>query len=113
MDAGSAEPFFLERHISDDPDAPELADLVADTTGASVEEKAARAVLREQVGAAVDALPHREKEIIALRYGLNDGRPRSRDEVGRAFGVSKTRVLQIERAAMEKLRQRAETCGWV
>jgi RNA polymerase primary sigma factor len=111
--AESREPMLLETKVSDDPEAAELADLVADTTDLSSEEKAARAILRDQILQAVDALPRREREVIILRFGLHDGRPRSRHEVGKAFGISKTRILQIERSALEELREQAEAVGWV
>ncbi len=113
LEAEGREPMLLETRISDDPEAAELADLVADTTELSSEEKAARAILRDQILSAVDALPGREREVIILRFGLHDGRPRSRHEVGKAFGISKTRILQIERSALEELRQQAEATGWV
>jgi len=113
LEADGREPMLLETHISDDPEAAELADLVADTTQPSAEEKAARAILRDQILSAVDLLPGREREVIILRFGLYDGHPRSRHEVGKAFGISKTRILQIERSALEELRQQAEDIGWM
>jgi RNA polymerase primary sigma factor len=111
--AESREPMLLETKVSGDPEAAELADLVADTTELSADEKAARAMLRDQILSAVDALPGREREVIILRFGLHDGRPRSRHEVGKAFGISKTRILQIERSALEELREQAVAVGWV
>ena len=113
LEAEGREPMLLETKVSDDPEAAELADLVADTSEPSNEEKAARSILKEQILQAVDTLPGREREVIILRFGLHDGKPRSRHEVGKAFGISKTRILQIERAALEELRQHAETVGWV
>ena len=113
LEAEAREPMLLETKVSDDPEAAELADLVADTTEPSSEEKAARAILKEQILNAVDRLPGREREVIILRFGLHDGRPRSRHEVGKAFGISKTRILQIERSALEELRQHAESVGWI
>ena len=113
LEAEGKEPILLETRVSDDPEAAELADLVPDTTQPSPEEKAARAILKEQILKAIDSLPGREREVIILRFGLHDGRPRSRHEVGKAFGISKTRILQIERSALEELRQQAETVGWL
>ena len=112
LEAEGKEPVLLENKISDDPEAAELADLVADTNQLSPEEKAARAILKDQILDAVNLLSGRAREVIILRFGLNDGRPRSRHEVGKAFGISKTRILQIERSALEELRQQAETVGW-
>ena len=113
LEAEGREPMLLETRVSDDPEAAELADLVADTTEPSSEEKAARAILKDQILNAVDRLPGREREVIILRFGLHDGRPRSRHEVGKAFGISKTRILQIERSALEELREHAESVGWI
>jgi len=113
LQAEGREPILLETRISDDPEAAELADLVADTNAPSSEEQAACAILRDQIMDAVDSLSGREREVIILRFGLHDGRPRSRHEVGRAFGISKTRILQIERSALEELRQQAEAVGWM
>ena len=113
LEAESREPMLLETKVSDDPEAAELGDLVPDTTEPSCEEKAARAILKDQILNAVESLPGREKEVIILRFGLHDGRPRSRHEVGKAFGISKTRILQIERSALQGLRQQAEAVGWV
>ena len=112
LEAEGKEPILLENQISDDPEAAELADLVADTNQLSPEEKAARAMLKDNILDAVNLLSGREREVIILRFGLNDGRPRSRHEVGKAFGISKTRILQIERSALEELRQQAESVGW-
>jgi RNA polymerase primary sigma factor len=112
LEAEGREPMLLEAKISDDPAAAELADLIADTNQPSPDEKAARAILKDQILKAVDLLPGREREVIILRFGLHDGCPRSRHEVGKAFGISKTRILQIERSALEELRQQAEAVGW-
>jgi len=112
LEAESREPMLLETRISDDPEAAELGDLVPDTNDLTSDEKAARSILKEQILNAVDSLPGREREVIILRFGLHDGRQRSRHEVGRAFGISKTRILQIERSALEELRQQAEVVGW-
>jgi RNA polymerase primary sigma factor len=113
LEAEGREPMLLETRVSDDPEAAELADLVPDTAEPSPEEKAARAILKQQILEAVRRLSGREREVIILRFGLHDGRPRSRHEIGRAFGISKTRILQIERSALEELRQQAEAVGWL
>ncbi len=70
-------------------------------------------MLKGQILDAVNGLQGREREVIILRFGLHDGKPRSRHEVGKAFGISKTRILQIERSALEELREKAESVGWV
>ncbi len=112
LEAEGREPVLLETKISEDPEAVEIADLVADAGQISPEEKAARSILKDQILGAVNLLPGREREVIILRFGLFDGHPKSRHEVGKAFGISKTRILQIERSALEELRQQAETVGW-
>jgi RNA polymerase primary sigma factor len=111
--AEGREPMLLETRVTDDPEAAELGDMVPDTTEPSADEKAARAILKQQILDAVRQLSGREREVIILRFGLQDGRPRSRHEIGKAFGISKTRILQIERSALEELRQQAETVGWL
>jgi RNA polymerase primary sigma factor len=113
LEAEGREPMLLETRVSDDPESAELADLVPDTAEPSPEEKAARAILKHQILEAVRSLSGREREVIILRFGLHDGRPRSRHEIGRAFGISKTRILQIERSALEELRQQAQAVGWI
>jgi len=113
LQAEGREPILLETHISDDPEAAELADLVADTTELSSEEKAARVILRDQILNAVETLPDREREVVILRFGLHDGCPKSRHEIGKVFGISKTRILQIERSALEELRQHTDVIGWM
>ncbi len=112
LEAEGREPVLLETKISEDPEAVEIADLVADAEQISPEEKAARSILKDQILDAVNLLPGREREVIILRFGLHDGHPKSRHEVGKAFGISKTRILQIERSALEELRQQAEAVGW-
>jgi RNA polymerase primary sigma factor len=112
LEAEGREPVLLETKISEDPEAVEIADLVADVEQISPEEKAARSILKDQILDAVNLLPGREREVIILRFGLYDGHPKSRHEVGKAFGISKTRILQIERSALEELRQQAEAVGW-
>jgi RNA polymerase primary sigma factor len=112
LEAEGREPVLLETKISEDPEAVEIADLVIDAGQISPEEKAARSILKDQILEAVNLLPGREREVIILRFGLYDGHPKSRHEVGKAFGISKTRILQIERSALEELRQQAETVGW-
>jgi RNA polymerase primary sigma factor len=113
LQAEGREPMLLETHISDDPEAAELADLVADTTQPTSEEKAARAILKDQILDAIETLPEREREVVILRFGLHDGFPRSRHEIGKVFGISKTRILQIERSALKELRQQADVVGWM
>jgi RNA polymerase primary sigma factor len=61
-------------------------------------------MLRSQIAAALDQLTDRERKVLELRYGLTDGQPRTLEEVGKAFGVTRERVRQIEVKALRKLR---------
>ena len=60
--------------------------------------------MREQLDAVLDTLEERERQVLRMRYGLDDGRPRTLDEIGKAFGLSRERIRQIERDTMAKLR---------
>ncbi len=111
-EAENCEPVLLENRVSDDPEAVEIGDLIADHDQIAPDEKAAQSLLKDQMMDAIALLPGREREVIILRFGLRDGKPRSRYEVGKVFGISKTRILQIERSALEELRQQAEAVGW-
>lgn len=85
-----------------------LQDFVQDTAAEAPDELAVRAVAREDVRKAVQELPARLAQVLTLRFGLADGRPRTLDEVGRVLGVTRERVRQIERQALQKLRHTME-----
>jgi len=85
-----------------------LQDFVQDTAAEAPDELAVRAVSREDVRKAVLELPPRLAQVLTLRFGLQDGRPRTLDEVGRVLGVTRERVRQIERQALQKLRHAME-----
>ena len=72
----------------------------------SVEERHIRESLIEEVNKCLDELPEREKDIIKLRYGLYDGRPRTLREIGDKYGISKERVRQLENNILNKLKKR-------
>jgi RNA polymerase primary sigma factor len=112
LEAEGREPVLLETRIGDDQEATELADIIPDTSQPSSEDQATGALLREWIFDALSSLPDRERDVIMLRFGLQDGRQRSRHEVGEEFGISKERIRQIERNALSELRQRAEAVGW-
>ena len=61
-------------------------------------------MLQEQLGKVLDGLAERERKVISLRFGLEDGHPRTLEEVGREFGVTRERIRQIEAKALRKLR---------
>jgi RNA polymerase primary sigma factor len=82
-----------------------ISDTIEDEAMPSPSEAAARAMLVLAVRRVLAELPERERDLVRLRFGLDDGNPRTLDEVGRAFGVTRERVRQIESKALAKLRQ--------
>lgn len=101
------EPISLHTPIGDSDNA-ELGALIADN-GPDPSVTVTDGALRGQLGVALSGLPEREAQVIALRYGLDGCEPRTLEEVGRIFGVSRERIRQIEAKAMQKLRQPART----
>ena len=95
-------PVSLEKPIGEDDDS-ELGDFVEDETMESPLEQAMENVRRENVRRALDALPAREREVIEMRYGLKGHEARTLEEVGRAFGVTRERIRQIENNTLKKL----------
>lgn len=100
--ARSVEPASIEAEITDE--GASLADVIADTEGLSIEERAELDELREMVGSALESLEPRERAIIAMRFGLDQTPPRTLAEIARTLGMSKERVRQIEERALSKLR---------
>ncbi len=97
------DPVSLETPIGEEEDS-HLGDFVEDTDSPSPSETASYALLREQLDAVLDTLTPREKEVIRLRFGLDDGRTRTLEEVGRQFRITRERIRQIEAKALRKLR---------
>jgi RNA polymerase primary sigma factor len=95
-------PVSLEKPIGEEDDS-ELGDFVEDETMESPLEQAMENVRRENVRRALDALPAREREVIEMRYGLKGHEARTLEEVGRAFGVTRERIRQIENNTLKKL----------
>ena len=95
-------PVSLEKPIGEEEDS-ELGDFVEDDTAESPFELASENLRRENVRRALDALPAREREVIEMRYGLSGGKARTLEEVGRAFGVTRERIRQIENNTLKKL----------
>ena len=97
------DPVSLETPIGEEEDS-HLGDFVEDTDSPSPSETASYALLREQLDAVLDTLTVREKEVIRLRFGLDDGRTRTLEEVGKQFKITRERIRQIEAKALRKLR---------
>jgi RNA polymerase primary sigma factor len=95
-------PISLEKPIGEEEDS-ELGDFVEDDAAESPFELASENWRRENVRRALDALPRREREVIEMRYGLTGQQARTLEEVGRAFGVTRERIRQIENNTLKKL----------
>jgi RNA polymerase primary sigma factor len=95
-------PVSLEKPIGEEEDS-ELGDFVQDDTAESPFEQAVENLRRENVRKALDALPAREREVIEMRFGLKGHQARTLEEVGRAFGVTRERIRQIENNTLKKL----------
>jgi len=100
-------PVSLEKPIGDEEES-ELGDFVADETVEEPFEAATENLQREDIQRALDSLPERERQVIELRYGLRGHEPLTLEEVGRAFGVTRERVRQIENNTLKKLKQLPE-----
>ena len=99
----SQEPVSLETPIGEEEDS-HLGDFIEDRSALSPSDAATYALLREQVGDVLGTLSERERRVLQLRFGLEDGRSRTLEEVGREFGVTRERIRQIEAKALQKLR---------
>jgi len=95
-------PVSLEKPIGEEDDS-ELGDFVEDETAESPFELALENLRKENVRKALDALPEREREVIEMRFGLKGQEARTLEEVGRAFGVTRERIRQIENNTLKKL----------
>ncbi len=98
----SMEPISLDRPIGEDEDS-NLSDFIEDTSAASPSQSASHAMLRDQLNRVLSTLTRREEKVIRLRFGLGDGTPRTLEEVGTIFNVTRERVRQIEAKALKKL----------
>src|SRR5947209_18498874 len=98
----SQQPVSLEKPVGDEEES-ELGDFVEDELSESPFDLANENMRRENVRRALAALPQREREVIEMRFGLTGGRPRTLEEVGRAFNVTRERIRQIENHTLKKL----------
>ncbi|HIW71738.1 MAG TPA: RNA polymerase sigma factor RpoD [Candidatus Levilactobacillus faecigallinarum] len=97
------EPVSLETPIGEEDDS-HLGDFIEDQDATSPADHAAYELLKEQLESVLDTLTDREENVLRLRFGLDDGRTRTLEEVGKVFGVTRERIRQIEAKALRKLR---------
>ena len=97
------EPVSLETPIGEEDDS-HLGDFIEDQEATSPADHAAYELLKEQLEGVLDTLTDREENVLRLRFGLDDGRTRTLEEVGKVFGVTRERIRQIEAKALRKLR---------
>ncbi|MEV7424425.1 MULTISPECIES: RNA polymerase sigma factor [unclassified Streptomyces] len=100
------EPVSLHTPVGEEDDVA-LGDLIEDGDAASPVESAAFLLLREHLEVVLSTLGERERKVVQLRYGLDDGRPRTLEEIGRIFGVTRERIRQIESKTLGRLRDHA------
>ena len=100
----SRDPVSLDMPVGSDEEAP-LGDFIEDAEATSAESAVIAGLMHTDVRAVLATLDEREQQVIRMRYGLDDGQPRTLDQIGRMFGLSRERVRQIEREVMGKLRQ--------
>ena len=101
----SREPVSMETPVGDEEDSS-LGDFIRDDTTPHPADEAARTMLREQIREILSDLTEREQQILCLRYGLDDDRSRTLEEVGRQMNVTRERIRQIEAKALRKLKRK-------
>ena len=99
----SQEPVSLETPIGEEEDS-QLGDFIEDDAAVVPPDAASFSMLQEQLAKTLEGLAERERKVITLRFGLEDGHPRTLEEVGREFGVTRERIRQIESKTLAKLR---------
>ena len=97
------EPISLETPIGEEEDS-HLGDFIPAEEASDPSDLASAALMKEQIRMILDTLTPREKRVLELRYGLEDGRSRTLEEVGKEFNVTRERIRQIEAKALRKLR---------
>jgi RNA polymerase primary sigma factor len=104
------EPISLHSPLGEDGDA-EFGDLIEDTGAIQPGEAVSFTLLQEQLHSVLGTLSEREAGVISMRFGLTDGQPKTLDEIGKVFGVTRERIRQIESKAMSKLRHPSRSRG--
>lgn len=99
----SADPISLDTPVGEEDDS-HLGDFIKDDTIVGPEDAASYSVLQDQIGKLLETLTEREQRVLVLRFGLQDGRTRTLEEVGKEFNVTRERIRQIEAKALRKLR---------
>ena len=99
----SRDPVSLDMPVGSDEEAP-LGDFIEDAEAMSAENAVISELLHTDIRYVLATLDEREQQVIRLRFGLDDGQPRTLDQIGKLFGLSRERVRQIEREVMSKLR---------
>ena len=99
----SRDPVSLDSPIGEEEDS-QLGDFIKDESSLSPMDSASFSMLKEELDTAMDSLTDRERKVIRLRFGLDDGKTRTLEEVGREFDVTRERIRQIEAKALRKLR---------
>lgn len=102
----SRDPVSLDMPVGADEEAP-LGDFIEDSEATDAESAVVASLRHSDIRSVLDTLEQREQDVIRMRYGLDDGVPRTLDQIGRQFGLSRERVRQIEREVMTKLRDGA------
>jgi RNA polymerase primary sigma factor len=102
------EPVSLETPIGEEDDS-HLGDFIEDQDAVAPDDAASYELLKEELETVMQGLSQREKDVIILRFGLQDGRQRTLEEVGKAFNVTRERIRQIEAKALRKLRHRTRS----
>jgi RNA polymerase primary sigma factor len=97
------EPISLHTPLGDDGDS-EFGDLIEDSEAIEPGEEVSFTLLQEQLHSVLGSLPEREAGVVSMRFGLTDGQPKTLDEIGKVYGVTRERIRQIESKAMSKLR---------
>ena len=100
----SRDPVSLDMPVGTDEEAP-LGDFIEDAEATDAETAVVASMRHSDIRSVIGSLEEREQDVIRLRYGLDDGVPRTLDQIGRKFGLSRERVRQIEREVMSKLRE--------
>ena len=99
----SQDPVSLETPIGEEEDS-HLGDFIEDEQAPAPTDAVASSLLKEQLIHVLDTLTPREEKVLRLRYGIDDGKPRTLEEVGKEFNVTRERIRQIEAKALRKLR---------